>query len=127
MADDLKPATSKPIRFVRAKDFRVAYSNTFRFRISPGDIAIAFGYQTEIPDQGIIQDEVEVVLTPATLKVLKLAMDDTLEAVEKAIGSIQLPPEIMEQITAAKTAATAAAAETFPKTAPTTDTAQEKK
>jgi hypothetical protein len=113
MADDPKPteAVQKPMaRFTRTKDFRVTYANTFRIRLSAYDIGIAFGYQTEIPnDQAILQDEVEVVLTPLIMKVLRLALEDTVEAIEKAIGVIQLPQEVVEAVAAAKAKATAEA------------------
>jgi hypothetical protein len=80
MADDRNPGASQPqptgakqARWGRAKDFRVAYSNSFRFiRVGPNDIGIAFCYQTELPDQPLIQDEVEVVLTPITCRPLKI-------------------------------------------------------
>jgi hypothetical protein len=105
MADDSKQTELKqtPIQMVRNKDFRVAFSNTFRFRASPNDIGITFGYATQVPavgggERNILQDEVEVVLTPTTLKLLKIALDDNVEAIEKAIGTIQLPQEMLEAI-----------------------------
>jgi hypothetical protein len=111
MADSPNPTISKPpARFGRAKDFRVVYSNTFRFRVSNTEVAIALGYQTAIPDdQILIQDEVEVVFSPTHLKFLSIAMSDAVAALEKEIGTVQLPPELLEAIAKAKAAAAAAA------------------
>jgi hypothetical protein len=108
MAEESKPAALSPVpvRLMRSKDFRVAFSNTFRFRTSATDVGIAFGYQSEIPsatpngpDQNIITDEVEVVLTPFTLKLLQLAINDNLEAIEAAQGKpVELPQEILDAL-----------------------------
>jgi hypothetical protein len=104
MTDDTtSPAAKTPPRLIRSKDFRVVFANTFRVRSSISDIGVAFGYMTELPgDQTIVQDEVEVVFTPAMLKLLKIALDDNIENIEKIIGTIQLPAEILEAIAAAK-------------------------
>ena len=102
MADDANAVAPKPqpTALMRSKDFRTAFANTFRFRASPTDIGLTFGYATQLPsptgDRNILQDEVEVVITPSTLKVLKIAIDDHLEAIEKMIGTIQLPQDIMD-------------------------------
>ncbi len=111
MTDDPKPKlVPVAARLVRSKDFRVAFSNTFRFRTGAADIGIAFGYQTEIPagptlesQQNIIQDEVEVVLTPMMLKLLQMAISDNIEAFEKATGHpIELPQNFLDAMSEAK-------------------------
>ncbi|MGD0023407.1 MAG: hypothetical protein ABSC37_02105 [Xanthobacteraceae bacterium] len=115
MADDPKPVTTpKTARFIRAKDFRVAFANTFRFRTGAADIGIAFGYQTEVPgptpdsSQNIIQDEVEVVLTPVMLKLMQMAIADNIEAIETATGSpIELPQTILDALAEQKAKLTA--------------------
>jgi hypothetical protein len=106
MADDPKTGTPGllPVRMVRSKDFRVSFSNTFRFRVGAADIGIAFGYQTEIPgslpdgpSQHLIIDEVEVVITPTMLKLLSLAIADNIEAHETATGkTIELPQQLLD-------------------------------
>jgi Protein of unknown function (DUF3467) len=104
MADDPNAAAPKPQlpALMRSKDFRTAFANTFRFRASPADIGLTFGYATQLPsptgERSIVQDEVEVVITPSTLKVLKIAIDDHLEALEKIIGTIQLPQEVVDAL-----------------------------
>ena len=115
MADDPKPAAIKPQSgLLRSKDFRTVYANTFRIRASQADLGIAFGYATEVPsttgDRIIIQDEVEVVITPSTLKLLKMAVDDNLENLEKVIGTIQLPQEILDALAEQKAKMAAVAA-----------------
>lgn len=92
-------------RVMRAKDFRVAFANTFRFRTGTNDIGIAFGYQTEVPGpipnstQNIVQDEVEVVLTPVVLKLLQMAIADNIEAFETTTGHpIELPQFLLDAI-----------------------------
>ena len=116
MADDNKKnAANQPAvqMMVRNKDFRTAFSNTFRFRANPTDIGITFGYATQLPtptgERNILQDEFEVVLTPSTLKLLKLALDDNVEAIEKIIGTIQIPQEILDALAEQKAKANAAA------------------
>lgn len=111
MAEETEKKT--PIRMLRSKDFRAVYANTFRVRAGTGDIGIAFGYQTEVPsqsgDQSIIQDEIEIVVTPQVLKLLQLAIDDNVSALEKVIGPIALPPGLVEALAEAKTKMQAAA------------------
>jgi hypothetical protein len=108
MADETKApdAPKPPIRVGRAKDFRVVYTNTFRVRLSSADLSITFGYQTEIPtptgDQALIQDEVEVVFNPLSLKLFQMAMVDAVEGLEKSIGPINIPQEILDAVAAAK-------------------------
>jgi Protein of unknown function (DUF3467) len=112
---DAPKAPTPPLRLMRAKDFRVAFSNTFRFRLSNTDVGLAFGYQTEIPgpqsgsSQALIQDEVEIVMTPFTLKLLQKAISDNIEILEKQIGTIQLPQELVDALDAAKARAKAQA------------------
>jgi len=117
MADDPKPTVAQQtIRLMRSKDFRVAFANTFRIRSSPADIGIAFGYQTELPsgtpggpDQALIVDEVEVVLTPMALKLLQLALNDNIEAIEAATGKpVELPQNILDTLAEQKAKAKAA-------------------
>jgi hypothetical protein len=101
MADsDPKPEATeeaeKPVRLVRAPNFRAAYANTFRVRLGNNDVGIAFGYQTEIPNQTVIQDEVEVVLTPAVFKFLSLALTGAVQNIEKVFGEIKLLPGMLD-------------------------------
>jgi hypothetical protein len=49
-----------------------------------------------LPNQPIIQDEAEVVMTPKVLKYLSLALVNTVEALENAIGKIELSPQLLE-------------------------------
>jgi hypothetical protein len=72
-------------------------------RASHTDVALTFSYQTELPgDQAVLQDEVEIVLTHSTFKVITMGMQDNLEAVEKAVGTIGIPAEVLEQMAIAK-------------------------
>jgi hypothetical protein len=64
------------------------------------------------------------VLTPITLKLLKMAIDDTVEALEKVMGTITLPPETMDALAAVKAAA---AAESLAKTTSAKSAETEKK
>ena len=113
MADDQKPEPPRPVRLIRSKEFRVAYANTFRFRTTVNDVGIAFGYNTELPSeligglpqaqQTLIQDEVEVVVTPSVLKVLHMAMTDNIEALEVELGApIPVPQEVVDALAEAK-------------------------
>jgi hypothetical protein len=49
-------------------------------------------------ERNILQDEIEVVITPSTLKVLKIAIDDHLQVIEKMIGTIQLPQDVVDAL-----------------------------
>lgn len=107
MTDVPKPDAPKPppVRLVRSKDFRVAFSNTFRFRVGAADIGIAFGYQTELPGPSdgpsvnLVSDEVEVVVTPTLLKLLQIAITDNIEAFEAATGKpIDLPQSVLDSL-----------------------------
>ena len=82
-----------------------------RFRTGAADVGIAFGYQTELPgttpggpDQNIIIDEVEVVLTPLMLKLLNMAIVDNIEAIEAVTGKvIDLPQNILDAMAEQRT------------------------
>jgi hypothetical protein len=126
MADDPKPTPTQAVRLQRSKDFRVAFSNTFRFRTGIADVGIAFGYQTELPpatpggpDQNILMDEVEIVLTPMMLKLLHLAIADNIEAIETTSGKpIEVPQQILDALAEQRTklkAELAAKLDTAPK------------
>jgi hypothetical protein len=115
MAIEPKPNPVVPTQMIRNKDFRNVFSNSFRVRAAPTEIAITFGYATAVPagngERQILQDEVEVILTPATLKLLKMGIDDNLEAVEKVIGTIQISQDVLDALAEQKAKANAAAEE----------------
>lgn len=113
MADDPKPAETKPVqsvRFLRSKDFRNVFANTFRMRNNGYDVGIAFGYQSEIPSAGplaanqsqvILTDEVEVAMTPVALKLLHMAILQNIEAIEAVNGKpIDLPQALLDNVAA---------------------------
>jgi hypothetical protein len=115
MADNPKPEVAakpaRPVRLLRSKDFRAIFSNTFRIRNNGYDVGVAFGYQSEIPSgpvldnqsQAIITDEVEVVLTPAALKLFYIALSQNIEAIEAVTGKpIELPQAMLDQMVAQK-------------------------
>jgi Protein of unknown function (DUF3467) len=97
--------TDKNPRLVRSLSFRTAYANTFRLRIGAQELSVTFGYQNEVPGptgspQHIIQDEVEIVFTPLTFKLLAHGLQDAVQNYEKAIGEIVFPAPLVEALKA---------------------------
>jgi len=133
MAEESKPGatvTQVPARLIRSKDFRVVFSNTFRFRVGQADIGIAFGYQSEIPgpggqEQTILTDEVEVVLTPMMLKLFQLAISDNIETLETVLGKpIEIPQSILDGLAEQRAKAKAELAAQLQGSAPRSDEAR---
>lgn len=101
MPDDPKPRpdAQKGGTYTRAKDFRVVYTNSFRLRIAQGEVAIAFGYQSELAnDKSILTDEVEVVMAPLGIKFMVEALGQAVKEMEKQFGPIELPEELKERL-----------------------------
>jgi hypothetical protein len=105
MADNPNGAASPSVRLSRSKDYRTIYSNTFRVLMGGSEISIVFGYQTEIPgiEGNVIIDEVGLVVTPTTLKVLHLAIQDYVEVIEHISGrAIEVPKPTLDALAETK-------------------------
>ena len=46
----------------------------------------------------IIQDEIELVVSPFTLKFLVIALTKSLADLEKVMGEIEIPQELLDQV-----------------------------
>jgi hypothetical protein len=86
-----------------SKDHRFIYTNAFRIKISDNDIAITVSNQHAFGDEDIGQltysDEATLMMTPRSLKVLSIVLQNTIADFEKNFGEIKLPEGKEEQLT----------------------------
>ena len=75
----------------RSKDFRYVFANTFAVRLGDNDLTITFG-MAEGKDPEDMLEEVAVVMTPRTLKIILNNLGNAFEAFESQIGEISVPP-----------------------------------
>jgi hypothetical protein len=99
MADNEPAPEKKPVRYIRSREFRNVYTNSFRMRATANDVGVNFGYQSELPnDETVLQDEVEIIMTPLTVKFLTLVLQSIVDDIEKQAGQkIEIPAEMLEQ------------------------------
>jgi len=101
MADQPEGARPQPqIALARAKDFRTAFTNTFRLRLGNNDCSLIFGFQTELANQqALLNEEVELVMTPITLKHLSEVLKVGIQQLETALGApVVLPDHLVKNL-----------------------------
>lgn len=82
----------------RSKDFRYEYANAFAIQVGDNDVIIRFGIN-EVPGKSAeFVDQIGIILTPRSAKVLIHALGNAIEALEGEIGPILLPAGKMEEI-----------------------------
>ena len=74
----------------RSKDFRYVFANAFALRLGDNDVTLTLGMH-EGGDPEDMLEEVAVVMTPRTLKVILNNLDNALKALESEIGEISVP------------------------------------
>jgi hypothetical protein len=88
--------TPKPkVRTIRGRDFRTVFANGMRIRLGDNDTAITFLIETDDENGMMVhEDQVQVMLTPKSLKVLQLVLTHGVGELEKALGApITFAPE----------------------------------
>lgn len=75
----------------RSKDFRYVFVNAFGVRLGDNDITLTLGMH-EGGDPEEMLEEVAVVMTPRTLKIILNSVGNALNALESQIGEISVPP-----------------------------------
>ena len=75
----------------RSKDFRYVFINAFGARVGDNDLTLTLGMH-EGGDPKDMLEEVAVVMTPRTLKIMLNNLDNALKALESHIGEIPVPP-----------------------------------
>ncbi len=76
----------------QSKDFRYVFINAFRVRVGDNDVTLTLGLH-EGGDPEDMLEEVAVVMTPKTLKIILNNVDNALKALESHIGEIPIPSE----------------------------------
>lgn len=88
----INPQSAATQAIMRSPLFRIAYTTGFQFRLSPMDFNIIFGCATGLPNgQNVMQEEVSLMMSLPTLKLLKEHITMALEVIEAEIGPIQVP------------------------------------
>ena len=79
---------------IRSRDFRTVFANGLRFRIGDNDAGMTFLIETDDETGNIVhEDQVQVVMTPRSLKVLQVVISHGLIELERLIGPIDLGAE----------------------------------
>ena len=74
----------------RSKDFRYVYANSFGVRLGDNDLTLTFGMH-EGGEPEDMMEEVALVMTPRTLKIMLNNLNNALQALESKIGEIPVP------------------------------------
>jgi hypothetical protein len=84
---------------IRSRDFRTVYSNGSRFRIGDNDASMTFLIETDDETGSMIhEDQVQVIMTPRSLKVLHMVITHGLTQLEQLMGPIDLGAEKIAEI-----------------------------
>jgi len=75
----------------RSKDFRYVFVNAFGVRLGDNDVTLTLGMH-EGGDPKDMLEEVAVVMTPRTLKIILNNLGNALKALESHAGEILVPP-----------------------------------
>ena len=75
----------------RSKDFRFVFINAFGARVGDNDLTLTLGMH-EGGDPKDMLEEVAIVMTPKTLKIMLNDLGNVLNALESQIGEIPVPP-----------------------------------
>ena len=84
-----------PTTGFKPNEYRLLYSNAFRFRVSPSDVAITFSVVTDHPmdpAQVALRDEAVVFMTLSHAKAFLSNLSDLLSAIEDKFGDIKKAP-----------------------------------
>ncbi len=76
----------------RSKDFRYVFINAFGVRLGDNDVTLTLGMYEGGDPQDMLE-EVAVVMTPRTLKIILNNLGNALKAMESHLGEISVPPE----------------------------------
>ena len=76
----------------RSKDFRYVYANAFALRLGDNDVTLILGMSEGGASEEILE-EVAVVMTPRTLKIILNNLGNALKSFESHVGEIPVPPE----------------------------------
>ena len=88
---------------IRLADHRYVAADTFAFRMSDNGAQITFGLETsDATGKEYVQQEVTVVLTLRSLKVLQLLATAVVGGYEKNVEPIKIPPEKEAQLSSIK-------------------------
>lgn len=91
----------------RSNDFRYIFANAFGLRFSDNDVTLTFGIH-EGGDPEDMLEEVAVVMTPRTMKIIVNNISNVIEKFEADVGEIQIPsskmPSSIEEMLKAGTA-----------------------
>ena len=76
----------------RSKDFRYVFINAFGVRLGDNDVTLTLGMHEGGDPQDMLE-EVAVVMTPRTLKIILNNLGNVLKALESQVGEIPVPSE----------------------------------
>ena len=83
------------------KDFRIVFANAFRLRVGDNDCSVTFVVETDDPDGQYQTDQMQILLTPRSLKLLNFGITKVIEKFETSLGPIHVPEEKLRALEAA--------------------------
>lgn len=80
---------------VRSDEYRTVFSDLYRVRLGNGDLTLIFSKLTHTPsisaEPDILEEQVEIVMTWSTIKMLQLHLASLIGGIEQELGSIPVP------------------------------------
>ena len=95
MPESAKSASLEPYELptVRADKFVRIYSNSANMEVTPWDFKIIFGELKRSEGKMVIEQSVEIAMSPQHAKALADVLSSNVREYEKSIGEIKLPPQ----------------------------------
>jgi hypothetical protein len=85
---------------IESKRFRIVFTNSFALRFNDNDVLIRFSIDPDPANPAApTVEEVGVVMTPRSVKLLAHALTEAIGAFEAAVGPISVPQEKLDSIT----------------------------
>jgi hypothetical protein len=86
-------------RVLRSKDYHEVFANAWRIRLGDNDCSVIFCLEsTDESGKSVIIDQVQVVMTPKSLKILNILLSAGIASLEKILGTIPVPKEMEERL-----------------------------
>lgn len=83
----------------RSSFFRLIFANAFRLRVGNNDVGITLAVETDGPDgEAYFVDEAQVLMTPASAKLLAHMLQNAIKVFERENGPILLAPGKLDEL-----------------------------
>jgi hypothetical protein len=95
------PESLSPQKIIKSNDWRVVYANTFGLVFGDNDVRITLALDQDPQKPGTeLLEQVAVMMTPRTAKILAHTLSFVIANYEVAHGVISMPQEIIDKLNA---------------------------